>query len=81
MVQRDHDPLTGALRDDVLISQQDLTRLNLRDGAAVELSSVDGSFRGRLKAAAMTPGNLEVHWPEGNTLLCGRGHRSRIDGA
>jgi hypothetical protein len=22
-----------------------------------------------LKSAAITPGNLEVHWPEGNVLL------------
>jgi molybdopterin-dependent oxidoreductase alpha subunit len=72
MVQRDRDPLTGARRDDVLISAQDLARLNLRDGATVELTSVDGTFRGRLRASAMTPGNLEVHWPEGNALLSGR---------
>ena len=72
MVQRDRDPLTGASRDDVFISPEDLTRLHLSDGAPVELTSADGTFRGRLRAAAMTPGNLEVHWPEGNALLCGR---------
>ena len=72
MVQRDRDPLTGASRDEVFISPEDLTRLHLRDGAAVELTSADGAFRGRLRSAAMTPGNLEVHWPEGNALLCGR---------
>ncbi|HEY7285916.1 MAG TPA: FdhF/YdeP family oxidoreductase [Vicinamibacterales bacterium] len=72
MVQRDRDPLTGAARDDVFISSEDLARLNLREGAAVELTSEDGSFRGRLRSAGMTPGNLEVHWPEGNTLLSGR---------
>jgi len=69
MVQRDVDPLTGARRDDVLISGEDLQRLNMDDGAAVELRSPNGSFRGRLKSAPMTPGNLEVHWPEGNVLL------------
>jgi anaerobic selenocysteine-containing dehydrogenase len=72
MVQRDRDPLTGAARDDVFISADDLRRLNLREGAFVELRSADGFFRGRLKSAAMTPGNLEVHWPEGNVLLSGR---------
>jgi predicted molibdopterin-dependent oxidoreductase YjgC len=72
MVQRDVDPLTGALRDDVLISPHDLARLKLADGARVELTSADGRFRGRLKSAPMTPGNLEVHWPEGNALLNGR---------
>jgi molybdopterin-dependent oxidoreductase alpha subunit len=69
MIQRDVDPLTGAGRDDVLISPDDLTRLGLADGDQVELRSSSGSFRGRLKAAPMRPGNLEVHWPEGNTLL------------
>jgi molybdopterin-dependent oxidoreductase alpha subunit len=71
MVQRHVDPLTGASRDDVFISRDDLARLKLSEGAAVELTSPDGTFRGRLKAAAMTPGNLEVHWPEGNVLLSG----------
>jgi hypothetical protein len=35
----------------------------------VELRSASGAFRGRLKVMAVTAGNLEVHWPEGNTLL------------
>jgi molybdopterin-dependent oxidoreductase alpha subunit len=69
MVQREVDPLTGARRNDVLISEDDLQRLALEDGAVVELRSASGSFRGRLKAAPIRPGNLEVHWPEGNVLL------------
>jgi molybdopterin-dependent oxidoreductase alpha subunit len=69
MVQRDVDPLTGARRDAVFISAEDLLRLQLEDGAAVELRSASGLFTGRLKAAPMRPGNLEVHWPEGNALL------------
>ena len=39
MVQRDVDPLTGAARDDILISGDDLTRLRLADGARVTLRS------------------------------------------
>jgi predicted molibdopterin-dependent oxidoreductase YjgC len=69
MIQREVDPLTGARRDDVLVSADDLRALNLADGAAVVLTSASGSFRGRLKAAPIKAGNLEVHWPEGNTLL------------
>ena len=69
MVQRDVDPLTGARRDAVFISQEDLLRLQLEDEAAVELRSASGLFVGRLKVAPMRPGNLEVHWPEGNALL------------
>jgi len=43
--------------------------LQLREGTRVLLRSAFGVLRGRLKAASITPGNLEVHWPEGNVLL------------
>jgi molybdopterin-dependent oxidoreductase alpha subunit len=69
MIQRDKDPLTGAVRDDILISPDDLRRLQLDEGAMVRLQSPGGMFRGRLKKASIKPGNLEVHWPEGNVLL------------
>jgi hypothetical protein len=71
MIQRDFDPLTGARRDSVLISAADMTRLRLEDGAAVRLRSAHGSFEGRLMRAPIKPGNLEVHWPEGMSLLAG----------
>ena len=69
MIQRQVDPLTGARRDDILISREDLARLGLADGTTVVLRAAAGSYRGRLKASPITPGNLEVHWPEGNVLL------------
>jgi molybdopterin-dependent oxidoreductase alpha subunit len=69
MIQRDVDPLTGAARDAVFISASDLADLQMRDGDRVTLRSPSGCYIGRLKAAPMTPGNLEVHWPEGNVLL------------
>jgi molybdopterin-dependent oxidoreductase alpha subunit len=69
MVQREIDPLTGAARDEVLICQADLDRLGLLEGAPVNLVSPCGTFSARLKAASMTPGPREVHWPEGNALL------------
>ena len=71
MIQRDVDPLTGAHRDDIFINPDDLRRLQLSEGAAVRLRSDTGTYTGRLKAMPMRPGNLEVHWPEGNTLLSG----------
>ena len=71
MVQRATDPLTGADRDDILISADDLRQLRLDDGTVVRLRSPSGTFRGRLRVAPIKPGNLEVHWPEGNTLLSG----------
>jgi molybdopterin-dependent oxidoreductase alpha subunit len=69
MVQRDRDPLTGATRDAVLMSPADAARLGLADGARVRLRSRSGRFDGRVRYAPMTPGNLEVHWPEGMVLL------------
>jgi molybdopterin-dependent oxidoreductase alpha subunit len=71
MIQREVDPLTGAERDAVMVSLDDLTRLGLESGQRVRLSSPDGVFEGRLRQAPIKPGNLEVHWPEGNTLLSG----------
>ena len=71
MVQRDVDPLTGAARDAILVSLEDLQRLHLEAGRMVRLRSEDGIFEGRLHQAPIKPGNLEVHWPEGNTLLSG----------
>jgi molybdopterin-dependent oxidoreductase alpha subunit len=71
MIQRDVDPLTGSSRDAVLISGEDLARLKASDGARVTLRSANGSFKGRLVEAPIKPGNLEVHWPEGNVLVSG----------
>jgi predicted molibdopterin-dependent oxidoreductase YjgC len=69
MVQREIDPLTGAARDSVLISNEDLERLGWPSGTRARLRSSSGVFEGTLLAAPIKPGNLEVHWPEGNVLL------------
>ncbi|MGI8672063.1 MAG: FdhF/YdeP family oxidoreductase [Luteitalea sp.] len=69
MIQREIDPLNGARRDDVLISEDDLRLLGIENGAAVQVRSAAGCFAGRARGAPITPGNLAVHWPEGNVLL------------
>jgi molybdopterin-dependent oxidoreductase alpha subunit len=74
MVQRDIDPLTGAARDEILISDADLARSGHAAGTRVTLRSATGAFTGRLRPAAIRDGNLEVHWPEGNVLLAGAPH-------
>jgi predicted molibdopterin-dependent oxidoreductase YjgC len=74
MVQRDVDPLTGADRDDILISGADLARSGHAPGTRVTLRSATGAFTGRLRVAPIRDGNLEVHWPEGNALLAGAPH-------
>ena len=69
MIQRETDPLTGARRDDVFVAEADAVRLSLLDGERVRLTSPSGAFDGKVKIAPIRPGNLEVHWPEGNVLL------------
>jgi molybdopterin-dependent oxidoreductase alpha subunit len=75
MVQHETDPLNGARREDVLMSREDADRLGLKDGDPVRLASSSGAYTGRARIEEMKPGNLEVHWPEGNVLLC----REEID--
>ena len=69
MVQRDVDPLTGAARDEILMSAEDASVLGLRQGQRIRLTAQSGSLTGRVRTAHIKPGNLEVHWPEGNILL------------
>jgi predicted molibdopterin-dependent oxidoreductase YjgC len=69
MIYADIDPLTGAARDAVLMSEDDAANLRLRHGDKVRLQSAHGALEGRVHLAAIAPGNLQVHWPEGNALL------------
>jgi predicted molibdopterin-dependent oxidoreductase YjgC len=69
MVQRQKDPLTGASRRDVLMNAEDARSLSLSEGSSVCLRSESGEFRGSVKIAPIRSGNLEVHWPEGMSLL------------
>ena len=72
MVQERTDALTGAVREAVLISADDASTLDLRDGDPVVLSNEHGEFRGRVLVAPVKPRNLQVHWPEGNVLIDNR---------
>jgi molybdopterin-dependent oxidoreductase alpha subunit len=69
MVQSEYDPLTGSCRDEVFMSPEDAKELGLLGGAAIVLKNDLGEFRGRVKIAPIRPGNLQVHWPEGNSLI------------
>jgi len=69
MVHRNLDPLTGARREDVLMSRQDAERIGVADGDGVLLTSTAGQMRGRCLVAPIAPGNVQVHWPEGNVLI------------
>ena len=69
IVHKDKDPLTGARRDDVFVSGEDAARLGLEEGRAVVLRSDHGEMRARVKLAAIKPGNAQVFFPEGNSLI------------
>jgi molybdopterin-dependent oxidoreductase alpha subunit len=69
MVQERKDSITGAMREAVLISPTDAEQLGLKDGDAVILKNELGELKGRVYIAPIKPGNLQVHWPEGNVLL------------
>jgi predicted molibdopterin-dependent oxidoreductase YjgC len=69
IVHQDRDPLNNARRDDVLMSEGDARRLGLKNGDAVLLRSAVGEMRGRCFIAPIAPGNVQVHWPEGNALI------------
>jgi molybdopterin-dependent oxidoreductase alpha subunit len=69
IVQESRDSLTGATREAVLMSAQDAERLGVGHGDRVRLRSDAGELDGRVHLAPIAPGNLQVHWPEGNRLI------------
>jgi molybdopterin-dependent oxidoreductase alpha subunit len=69
MVHQKRDPLTGAQREDVLMSEHDAEELGLRAGDRIIVRSSAGEMRGRCLIAPIARGNVQVHWPEGNSLL------------
>ena len=69
MVLADKDPLTGATRDEILISEEDARRLSLRPGQSITLRNELGQLHGRVKFDRIKPGSLQAHFPEANVLI------------
>ena len=69
IVQSEIDSLTGASRDHVFMSAVDMERLGLAPDSPVLVRNEHGSFRGRAFEANVTPGNVQMHWPEANVLI------------
>ena len=69
LVYAEIDPLTGAHRDAVLMNPEDAARLHLAGGDRVVLKNDLGRYQARVFLAPIAPGNLQVHWPEGNVLI------------
>jgi molybdopterin-dependent oxidoreductase alpha subunit len=69
MIHEAKDSLTGALRDAIFVSRADAERLDIHDGDGLLLRNERGELRGRATVAPVTPGTLQIHWPEGQVLL------------
>ena len=69
MVHEAVDPLNAVPREAVLMSRIDADALGLGNGDQVVLTSAHGRFTGRVVVAPIAPGNLQVHWPEGEVLI------------
>ena len=63
------DPLTGAARDAIFMNGDDASALHLRGGDRVALVNDVGRYEGRVLLSAIAPGNLQIHWPEGNVII------------
>jgi molybdopterin-dependent oxidoreductase alpha subunit len=69
LVYADVDPLNGAPRDAVLMNADDAAARHLKHGDPIVLVNERARFPGRVWIAPLAPGNLQIHWPEGNTLI------------
>ncbi len=64
-----NDPLTGARRDDIIMSQEDAERLGFHNGDSITVRNRVGEFRGQVKIDRIKPGCLQAHWPEVNVII------------
>lgn len=69
MIHGKKDPLTGASREDIFISQEDASRLGLANGDPILLRNDRGEFRGRAQIDRVKPGSLQGYWPEVNVVV------------
>lgn len=69
LIYAEIDPLNGAPRDAVLMNPNDAASLHLANADAIALKSSLGIYRGRVFLAPIAPGNLQIHWPEGNVII------------
>jgi predicted molibdopterin-dependent oxidoreductase YjgC len=75
LIYAEVDPLTNASRDAVFMNGEDAGSLHLKQGDKVALVNDLGRLDCRVHLAPLAPGNLQVHWPEGNILI----HRGKVD--
>jgi molybdopterin-dependent oxidoreductase alpha subunit len=79
MVYAEVDPLTGAVRDAVYIDTTEAASLGIDQGDRVVLRSDHGHFEGTAHLVQLAARSVQVHWPEGNSLLgTGSAHREPL---
>jgi len=69
LIYAEIDPLNNAPRDAILMSHEDAARLHVVTGDRIALVNTLGRYEGRVHCAPIAPGNLQVHWPEGNNII------------
>lgn len=69
LIYAEIDPLNNAPRGAILMSSEDAARLHVVTGDRIALVNTLGRYEGRVHCAPIAPGNLQVHWPEGNTII------------
>jgi molybdopterin-dependent oxidoreductase alpha subunit len=69
LIYAEIDPLNGAPRDAVLINPEDAANLHLTSSDRIVLKNSIGVYPGRVFLAPIAPGNLQIHWPEGNVII------------
>ncbi len=69
MVWQERDPLTGAGRDALFLSDADAGTLGVTSGDAVLVRSDYGEMHARVHLAPIRPGNVQAFFPEANRLL------------
>jgi molybdopterin-dependent oxidoreductase alpha subunit len=69
MIYAEIDPINGAPRDAVLMNVADAAELRLVEDERVTLVNDQGRYVARVRLAPIAPGNLQVHWPEGNVII------------
>ncbi len=51
------------------MNEEDAAALHLMKGDRIALVNELGRYEGRVFFAAIAPGNLQIHWPEGNVII------------
>ena len=64
----ERDVLTSTTRNQIIMADEDMQRLGLKNNEKITLRSETGEFTGNVQAGPTFPGTLMAHWPESNVL-------------